>query len=59
MAKKKLPPDVREYFAKMGRLGGKIGGPARASAMTKEERTESARKAVLVRWQKEKDKQVQ
>jgi len=29
----------------LGRLGGKIGGPARAAKLTAEERTESARKA--------------
>jgi hypothetical protein len=52
MPKKKLPPDIRDYFVRMGRKGGKLGGPARSAAMTKEERTESARKAVEVRWAK-------
>jgi hypothetical protein len=32
--------------------GGKVGGKARAAAMTPEERTEIARKAAAVRWGK-------
>ena len=36
----------------LGRLGGKKGGLARAAAMTPEERSDSARKAVLARWEK-------
>jgi hypothetical protein len=52
MAKKKLPPDVLEFFAKMGRRGGKLGGKVRASRMTAEERSESARRAVEARWAK-------
>ena len=52
MAKKKLPPDIREYFVKMGRKGGKLGGTARAANMTAKERSESARKAVQARWAK-------
>jgi len=54
MAKKKLPPDIREYFVKMGRKGGKLGGSARAANMTATERSESARKAVQARWAKKK-----
>jgi hypothetical protein len=38
----------------LGRKGGKIGGPARAASMTAEERSESARNAVLARWAKVK-----
>jgi hypothetical protein len=38
----------------LGRLGGKKGGPARAAAMTPEERSEAARKAVLARWEAKK-----
>ena len=37
----------------MGRRGGKIGGPARAKALTPEERTAIARKAAKARWKKE------
>lgn len=36
----------------LGRKGGKKGGPARAARLTPEERSESARKAVLARWAK-------
>jgi hypothetical protein len=53
----KLPPEMREYLAKLGKKGGKKGGPARAAAMTPEQRSESARKAVMARWKKaEKEK---
>jgi hypothetical protein len=48
----KLPPEMREYLAKLGKKGGKKGGPARAAAMTPEQRSESARKAVTARWAK-------
>jgi hypothetical protein len=50
--KKKMPEEVRAYFIEMGRQGGKIGGSSRAAKMTKEERSEAARKAVLARWAK-------
>jgi hypothetical protein len=53
---KKLPPEIREYFVRKGRQGGKLGGPARAAAMTPEQRSESARKAVAARWEKAKRK---
>lgn len=56
-SKKKLPPDVLAYFVKMGRQGGLVGGVARAAALTKEERSESARKAVQSRWAKVKELQ--
>jgi len=38
----------------LGRKGGKKGGPARAAKLTAEQRSESARKAVLARWAKAK-----
>ena len=38
----------------LGRKGGKIGGRRRAARMTPEERSESARKAVRVRWKRAK-----
>jgi hypothetical protein len=53
---KRLPPDIRDYFVRKGRQGGKLGGPARAAAMTPEQRSESARKAVMARWEKQKKK---
>jgi hypothetical protein len=56
MAKTKLPEEFRDYLAKIGRKGGKIGGAVRASRMTPKERSESARQAVQVRWAREKAK---
>ena len=47
--KKKNPAAVA-----LGRKGGLKGGHARAAAMTPEQRSESARKAVLARWAKKK-----
>jgi hypothetical protein len=55
MPKKKIPDEVMEYFVKMGRKGGKIGGRVRAERMTAEQRQESARKAVIARWDKQRD----
>jgi len=52
-----MPEDVRAYFARMGKKGGKIGGSSRAANMTAEERSEAARKAVQARWAKKKDEQ--
>ena len=46
--------ELRAYLAKLGKKGGKKGGPARAAAMTPEQRSESARKAVKARWEKAK-----
>ncbi len=37
----------------LGRKGGLKGGKARAANMTKEERSEAARKAANARWDKE------
>jgi hypothetical protein len=50
----KVPQELRDYLAKLGKKGGKKGGPARAAAMTPQERSESARKAVQARWAKRK-----
>ena len=36
----------------IAKKGGKAGGPARAAALTKEERTEIARNAAAARWGK-------
>jgi hypothetical protein len=47
---KRLPPEVRAYFVKMGKKGGKLGGTIRAANLTPEQRSESARKAVRARW---------
>lgn len=39
----------------LGRKGGLKGGKARAANMTKEERSEAARKAAQARWSGKKD----
>lgn len=54
MPKKKLPEDIRAYFAKEGAKGGKIGGTKRSASMTPEERTALAKKAAAARWKKAK-----
>jgi len=51
---KKLPPEVRAYFVRMGKKGGKLGGSIRAAKLTPEQRSESARRAVQARWAKAK-----
>jgi hypothetical protein len=56
MGKTKISDEMRAYFSKLGKKGGKKGGAARASAMTPEQRSEGARKAVLARWKKEKSR---
>jgi len=50
MARKPKNP----YAVALGRKGGKKGGPARAANMTAEERSASARNAVMARWKKAK-----
>ena len=49
-----MPDTVKEYFVRMGRKGGKLGGKARAANLTDEERSEAARRAVQARWAKAK-----
>jgi hypothetical protein len=56
MPKKSIPPELREYFARIGRKGGKQGGRATAANRTQEQRSESARNAVTARWKKAKEK---
>jgi len=50
MARKRKNP----YAVALGRRGGLKGGPARAAKMTPEERSMSARNAVMARWAKER-----
>jgi len=54
MPRKKLPPEIRDFFVRMGKKGGASGGHARAAHMTPEQRSEAARKAVQARWAKAK-----
>jgi len=54
MPRKKLPPEILDFFKKQGAKGGKKGGAARAANMTPEQRSQAAREAVRARWAKEK-----
>ena len=45
-----LPKEVREYIRRITSIAGK----ARMEKLSKEERSELARKAALARWQKRK-----
>lgn len=45
-----------EYLRKIGRKGGLSGGPARANALTAEERSQIAKKAAAARWMRKKKK---
>ncbi len=45
-------PEKNPAAVPLGRLGGKKGGKARAAKLTKEERSEIARKAARARWGK-------
>ncbi|HEV3277498.1 MAG TPA: hypothetical protein VG860_11835 [Terriglobia bacterium] len=56
MGKQKLSAEFRDYLAKIGRKGGKVGGAKRAANMTAQERSDAARKAVQARWDREKAK---
>jgi len=56
VAKKRLPPEVLEYFARKGREGGLKGGHARAAALTAAQRSASAKKASQARWARAKGK---
>jgi len=50
--KKRMPKEIRDFFARMGKRGGQLGGKVRASRLTPEERSEAARKAVTARWER-------
>jgi len=49
MARKKLPPEVLEFFRKQGAKGGRIGGKRSLETMTPEQRSARAKKAVAAR----------
>jgi hypothetical protein len=51
MARKKNPNAVA-----LGKLGGSKGGKIRATKLTPKERSDIARKAVLARWAKAREK---
>lgn len=43
-------PEKNPHAAALGRLGGKKGGPARATSLSASRRSEIARKAAETRW---------
>ena len=45
-----IPADKNPHAVALGRLGGQKGGKARANKLTKEQRSEIARKAATARW---------
>lgn len=47
-----ITDDMRKAAAAFGRIGGKIGGPARAASLSKKKRSEIAKKAAAARWRK-------
>lgn len=54
---KQLQDDLKSAAAAaLGSLGGKKGGPARAKALSKEKRSEIAKKAARTRWKKKSEK---
>lgn len=52
MRKKRLPEDIRDYFVRMGRIGGQKGVQARLEKVSPERRKEIAQKAIAARWAK-------
>ena len=46
---------IKAAASAFGRKGGKVGGPARAAALTQKRRTEIAKKAAAARWGKTTD----
>jgi hypothetical protein len=56
MKRKRIPEDIREYFRKMGQIGGKAGVAARMEKVSPERRKEIAQKAIAARWEKVKGK---
>lgn len=45
-----ITPEMRAAAAAFGRIGGKIGGPARAKKLSAKKRAEIAKKAAAARW---------
>lgn len=45
-------PNKNPHAVALGRLGGQKGGKARADKLSKEQRSEIARRAALARWKR-------
>jgi hypothetical protein len=50
----RLSEQERELLRRMGRAGGKIGGPARAESLSAARKRAIAKKAAAARWAKTK-----
>jgi hypothetical protein len=50
-----ITDEMRAAAAAFGRIGGKIGGPARAASLSKKRRTEIAKAAALARWGRDRE----
>ena len=48
-----ITPEMRAAAAAFGRIGGKIGGPARAAKLSPERKSEIAKAAAAIRWKKD------
>jgi hypothetical protein len=53
--KESSAPEKNPHAAALGRLGGKKGGRARAEKLTAARRSEIARKAAEMRWQRQRE----
>jgi len=49
-AELEITPEMRAVAAAFGRIGGRLGGPARAAKLTPRRRSEIAREAARARW---------
>jgi len=50
-----IEPEKNPHAVELGKLGGAVGGPARAAKLPPEERSRIARKAALERWRSRSD----
>jgi hypothetical protein len=48
-----ITPEMRAAAVAFGRMGGKLGGPARAASLSPKKRSEIAKKAAAARWHKD------
>ena len=48
------PDEVRRVMSMLGKVGGKVGGRARAKSLTKQQRVSIAMKGATARWGKKK-----
>lgn len=55
LARRTTPVALNPHAAALGRLGGLKGGPARAAALTPEQRRDIARRAARKRWSTEEE----